>query len=138
MGDGRKMISNQVLQNTIDGLKNITKLDFAISDGEGKALVSTFQNLEINKSELLSFAQSQADTQTIREYQFFKVYDELQLEYVLIVRGGDEENLLPGKMAAFIILLGLLLIAMGTYRSPAVALMPDVTPKPLRLAQLGP
>ena len=28
--------------------------------------------------------------------------------------------------------LGLLLIAMGTYRSPAVALMPDVTPKPLR------
>ena len=29
-------------------------------------------------------------------------------------------------------LLGLLLIAMGTYRSPAVALMPDLTPKPLR------
>ena len=29
-------------------------------------------------------------------------------------------------------LLGLLLVAMGTYRSPAVALMPDVTPKPLR------
>ena len=37
-----------------------------------------------------------------------------------------------GKMVAFIVLLGLLLIAMGTYRSPAVALMPDVTPKPLR------
>ena len=37
-----------------------------------------------------------------------------------------------GKMTAFIVVLGLLLIAMGTYRSPAVALMPDVTPKPLR------
>lgn len=37
-----------------------------------------------------------------------------------------------GKLVAFIIILGLLLIAMGTYRSPAVALMPDVTPKPLR------
>ena len=37
-----------------------------------------------------------------------------------------------GKLAAFVILLGLLLIAMGTYRSPAVALMPDITPKPLR------
>ena len=36
------------------------------------------------------------------------------------------------KLIAFIVLLGLLLIAMGTYRSPAVALMPDVTPKPLR------
>lgn len=38
----------------------------------------------------------------------------------------------PGRFAAFIVLLGLLLVAMGTYRSPAVALMPDVTPKPLR------
>ena len=38
----------------------------------------------------------------------------------------------PGRFPLFIALLGLLLIAMGTYRSPAVALMPDVTPKPLR------
>lgn len=37
-----------------------------------------------------------------------------------------------GTLVGFIIVLGLLLIAMGTYRSPAVALMPDVTPKPLR------
>ncbi len=36
------------------------------------------------------------------------------------------------KTVTFIIALGILLIAMGTYRSPAVALMPDVTPKPLR------
>ena len=36
------------------------------------------------------------------------------------------------KLICFIIGLGLLLTAMGTYRSPAVALMPDVTPKPLR------
>ena len=35
-------------------------------------------------------------------------------------------------LGAFVVVLGLLLIAMGTYRSPAVALMPDVTPKPLR------
>ena len=32
----------------------------------------------------------------------------------------------------FVVILGCLLVAMGTYRSPAVALMPDVTPKPLR------
>ena len=37
-----------------------------------------------------------------------------------------------GKFVLFIVLLGLLLLAMGTYRSPAVALMPDLTPKPLR------
>ena len=38
----------------------------------------------------------------------------------------------PFKLASFVVVLGVLLIAMGTYRSPAVALMPDVTPKPLR------
>ena len=38
----------------------------------------------------------------------------------------------PFKTVSFVIVLGLLLVAMGTYRSPAVALMPDVTPKPLR------
>lgn len=32
----------------------------------------------------------------------------------------------------FVCVLGCILVAMGTYRSPAVALMPDVTPKPLR------
>lgn len=36
------------------------------------------------------------------------------------------------KLTTFVIMLGLLLVAMGIYRSPAVALMPDVTPKPLR------
>ena len=38
----------------------------------------------------------------------------------------------PFKFISFVVVLGLLLIAMGVYRSPAVALMPDVTPKPLR------
>jgi len=39
----------------------------------------------------------------------------------------------PGiSLTAFIVVLGLLLLAMGSYRSPAVALMPDVTPKPVR------
>ena len=46
-------------------------------------------------------------------------------------------NLLPVADGArslwlFVVALGLLLLAMGVYRSPAVALMPDVTPKPLR------
>ena len=46
----------------------------------------------------------------------------------LMLSGADA----PGRFGLFIALLGLLLVAMGTYRSPAVALMPDVTPKPLR------
>lgn len=36
------------------------------------------------------------------------------------------------SLASFIIVLGMILLAMSVYRSPAVALMPDITPKPLR------
>ncbi|MBR3383717.1 MAG: MFS transporter [Atopobiaceae bacterium] len=35
-------------------------------------------------------------------------------------------------LMAFVVVLMATLVAMGTYRSPAVALMPDLTPKPLR------
>lgn len=38
----------------------------------------------------------------------------------------------PFTLVLFIVLLLLTLISMATFRSPAVALMPDVTPKPLR------
>lgn len=37
-----------------------------------------------------------------------------------------------GNFMLFFVSLGAVLIAMSTYRSPAVALMPDLTPKPLR------
>ena len=36
------------------------------------------------------------------------------------------------NLSLFVVGLFILLISMGTYRSPAVALMPDLTPKPLR------
>ena len=40
------MISNQILQNTIDGLKGISKVDFAVLDTEGKELAATFDNVQ--------------------------------------------------------------------------------------------
>lgn len=47
---------------------------------------------------------------------------------IILVPIGDHIYSLP----LFIVGLGLALLAMSSYRSPAVALMPDVTPKPLR------
>ena len=35
------MISNQILQNTIDGLKEITRIDLCVLDMEGQVLAST-------------------------------------------------------------------------------------------------
>ena len=101
MKEGSKMISNQILQSTIEGLKNISKMDFGVYDTAGKLLVSTCSEMDAAKDDLLDFAQSQADSQTIRGVQFFKVYDEHQLEYILLAQGSGDENLLIGKMAVF-------------------------------------
>ncbi len=49
-----------------------------------------------------------------------------------IVDNSYYANPTVGKEALFIGILGALLVAMGTYRSPAVALMVDCTIKPLR------
>lgn len=38
----------------------------------------------------------------------------------------------PASIILLVVLMGLVLIIMNIYRNPAVALMPDVTPKPLR------
>ena len=40
------MISNQILQNTIEGLKAITRIDLCVMDSEGKVLAATFSNAE--------------------------------------------------------------------------------------------
>ena len=40
------MISNQILQNTIEGLKSITRIDLCIMDTDGKVLASTFSGAE--------------------------------------------------------------------------------------------
>ena len=49
---------------------------------------------------------------------------------LLIILAGLSSQ--PAMLIPFIIILLLLLIAMGTYRSPAVSLMPELTPAPLR------
>lgn len=99
--EGMIMISNQILQSTIEGLRGISRMDFSVADTEGKILASTFQDQEIGSGEIVTFAESQADSQTIRDFQFFKVYDEHRLEYVLIAAGGNEDSYMVGKLATF-------------------------------------
>ena len=99
------MISNQILQNTIEGLKSITRIDLCIMDTDGKVLASTFSGAEGHEEAVCSFVDSPADSQVVSGYQFFKVYDDSRLEYVLIVNGGSEDVYMIGKIAAFQILL---------------------------------
>ncbi|NLC19630.1 MAG: PucR family transcriptional regulator [Clostridiales bacterium] len=95
------MISNQILQNTIDGLKAITRIDLCVMDTEGKVLASTLENAEQYESAVLAFVDSPADSQAIQGYQFFKVFDEHQLEYVILVKGDSEDVFMIGKIASF-------------------------------------
>lgn len=95
------MISNQILQNTIDGLKGITRIDIAVLDTDGKVLASTSENVEHYENIVLSFVASPADSQAIQGYQFFKVFDEHQLEYIIVAKGDSEDVFMIGKIAAF-------------------------------------
>ncbi len=95
------MISNQILQNTIDGLKGIARVDFCIMDTDGKESASTAAEMSECAREAVEFGKSPADSQEIKGYQYFKIFDEQQLEYILIAAGTGEGVYMAGKMAAF-------------------------------------
>ncbi len=95
------MISNQILQSTIEGLKSISRTELCICDVEGKVLATTFVEAEQYDSQIASFANSPADSQVIGGFQFFKIFDEHQLEYVLLAQGSSEDTYMIGKLAAF-------------------------------------
>ena len=95
------MISNQILQNTIDGLKAITRTDLCVIDVEGKILVATFPDAEQFVTPAQTFVESPADSQVVNGCQFFKVFDEHQLEYILLARGASDDVYMVGKLAAF-------------------------------------
>lgn len=95
------MISNQVLQNTLEGLKEISRTEFCIIDTDGKTLASTYSDFEIQPQDVQAFVESQAASQLVKGYQYFKVCDDYQLEYILVAHGEDEDTYMVGKLAAF-------------------------------------
>ena len=64
-------------------------------------LASTFVEQEHYENSLDSFVESPADSQVIQGYQFFKIFDEHQLEYILVVNGSSDDVYMVGKIAAF-------------------------------------
>ncbi len=96
------MISNQVLQTTLDGLKAITRVDLTVLDPEGKEVATTLSakaTLAIKNAK--DFTVGPADSQEIQGYQYFKVFDDANVEYILIAYGVGEDVYMVGKMVAF-------------------------------------
>lgn len=95
------MISNQILQDTIDGVKNITRADLCVMDTEGKILASTIRDTGDCEEAVINFAESPAESQVMMGFHFFKIYDENELEYVLLVKGEADDVYVIGKMVVF-------------------------------------
>jgi len=95
------MVSNQVLQNTIDGIRDISHLELCVMDADGREVVSTSPVFAEAGGSIPEFAKSPADSQAAGPFQFFKVFDERSLEYIVVVRGESDNSLLVGRMAAF-------------------------------------
>lgn len=98
---GKKMISNQILQSTIDGLKAITRIDLCVMDTDGRAVASTYSENREYEATVRAFVESSLETQNAQGCYFYKIYDEYHLEYILMVYGVGEEAHTIGKVAAF-------------------------------------
>ncbi len=96
------MISNQILQSTIDGLKTITRIELSVMDPDGKVIATTEEALvDESNAAVPDFVNSQAESQLVQGYQFFKVYDEMNVEYVVSACGEAEDVYKIGKIASF-------------------------------------
>ena len=93
------LVSSQVLQKTIDELRAITRIDLCVLSLEGQMLASTFSENSPNPDYIREFANSPADSQVLQGYHFFKVYDDQNVEYVLVTGGGSEDAYMIGKIA---------------------------------------
>ena len=94
-------------------------------DGEKFVLADKF-----SKAEFAAITSQKADPATGKT-----VKNELYSNYVVPARqhyAHEVTRANPRTLILFIAVLLIILIAMATFRSPAVALMPDVTMKPLR------
>ena len=93
------MISNQVIQNTLDEVNAISKMEFYVTDSFGMLVAQTANSEAIEKPVILDFLQSSAETLEIGKSMLFKVYDEGECAYVLAAQGG-EDHFVIGKIVA--------------------------------------
>ena len=93
------LVSSQVLQKTLDELRNITRIDLCVTNTDGALLVTTFPETAIDADSIRSFVDSAADSQVIQDNHFFKVYDNQNVEYVLLARGSSDDAYMIGKVA---------------------------------------
>ena len=93
------MISNQVIQNSIDELKAITKVDLNVYEPTGALVAGTAENGDIQESLITSFAQSPADSQVIGNNHLMKILNNGELLYVIVAKGVSDDAYMVGRIA---------------------------------------
>ena len=94
-----KMISQQVIQTSIDELKAITKVDLCVMDTDGLTVATTFDQEEISVGLVLNFVQSPADSQIVNGYHMLKILEDGEVVYILIAQGNASDAYMIGKIA---------------------------------------
>lgn len=92
------MVTTQVIQNCIDNLKNITKVEMAVVDIEGLPVASNTDRFQIDAEAIVAFAMSNAESQSVSGCQFMKIYDDGDPIYVLLC-GDSSEEIMMGRVA---------------------------------------
>ena len=95
------MLSNQKLQNSLNEIKEISRLETALFSAKGK-LVAHTQELEITHTlerVVAEFADSLAERQTYQDLNLYKIMVEGEMEYVLVCLVPDETFAVYAQMA---------------------------------------
>jgi len=95
------MISNQIIQTSLEQIKAITKVDLIIYDMLGTLVASTMDDSDVKLDLIKAFANSPAESQVIGHSHLFKIYDDEDGDavYLLLVRGMSDDAYMIGKLA---------------------------------------
>ncbi|MBS4828191.1 MAG: helix-turn-helix domain-containing protein [Firmicutes bacterium] len=93
------MISNQIIQTSIEELRAITKVEIYVFDLDGMKVASTTDEIEISREIITGFAVSPADSQVVSGYHFLKVLDDSEIAYVLAAKSANDDAYMVAKIA---------------------------------------
>lgn len=98
------MLSNQKLQNSLNEIKEISRMDTALFTAKGK-LVAHTEDMPLpealEQQVVVDFAESLAEKQTYQDYHLYKVMveGETETEYILVCLVNEESFLVCAQMA---------------------------------------
>ena len=93
------MLSNQIIQKSLDELKAITKTELEVYDLEGAKIAGTSSKTDVEPHIVRIFAESAAETQELDSKWFMKIQDEGRDVYVLSAFGDPQYSYQIAKIA---------------------------------------